>query len=131
VKLEIMNPKVSWLICTNNYDSLLCRAIDSCLNQTYDDFELILVVNGSSRDNIQKNINLKYASDSRVTVLSTPINLLNFSLNFGLNFARGKYVARMDADDIAYPDRLKEQVKYLDSNPGVIVVCSSFDFCYD
>jgi glycosyltransferase involved in cell wall biosynthesis len=124
-------PKVSWLMCTNVYDLLLCNAIESCLNQTYDDFELIIVVNGCDRLAIFNKINYKYGHDLRIKLFKTPIQLLNFRLNLGLHHATGQYIARMDSDDISYRNRLFEQVQYLDENPEVIVVCSSFDFCDD
>ena len=119
-------PKVSWLLCTNRDDVLLHRSICSCLAQTLTDFELLLVVNGPHSSEILQSLQLEYANDARVQVVATPIYLLNFSLSLGLHLARAQYVARMDADDVAAPDRLERQWAYMESHPEVVVLGTSY-----
>lgn len=120
-------PVVSWLICSNCSNQLLKEALASCLNQTYEDFEIIFVANGPNADEIAWQVNNWFGQDARVRVHATPVNYLNFSLNLGLHYARGTFIARMDADDISYPDRLLYQVGYLTQNSGVSILGSFYD----
>lgn len=90
------------------------------------DFELLLVVNGPDVERLVPILTQKYAGDSRVRVIGTPIHLLNFSLSLGLHLARSPYVARMDADDVSHPERLEKQLAYLKSHEGVAVLGSSY-----
>ena len=115
-------PGVSWVLCTNKDDAMLHRAIRSCLAQTFTSFELLLVINGLNYLNFLNLLQLRYAHDPRVRVVATPVYLLNFSLSFGLHLAQGKYIARMDADDVAAPDRLARQWSYMESHPRVAVL---------
>lgn len=126
ILIEPSRLKTSWLLCTNRKDPLLYRAIESCLSQTIKDFELLLIVNGSACIEIVQCLQRQYAEDARVRVVGTPINLLNFSLSLGLHLARGPYVARMDADDVAAPDRLERQWAYMERNPQVAVLGSAY-----
>jgi glycosyltransferase involved in cell wall biosynthesis len=119
-------PSVSWILCTNQDDSLLHRAILSCLTQTLVNFELLLVVNGRECSKIASILRHQYANDARVRIVVTPIHLLNFSLSLGLHLASAPYVARMDADDVAAPDRLERQWAYMESHPQVAVLGSSY-----
>lgn len=119
-------PRVSWLLCTHHDDALLYRAIQSCLAQTLTDFELLIVVNGTNAANIASVLRLRYAGDARVRVEETPVHLLNFSLSFGLHLARAPFVARMDADDIATPERLERQVACMERDPALVVLGSSY-----
>lgn len=119
-------PRVSWLLCTHRDDDLLYRAIQSCLTQTLTDFELLIVVNGTDAANIASALRLCYADDARVRVEETPVHMLNFSLSFGLHMARAPLVARMDADDVAPPERLERQVAYMERDPSLVVLGSSY-----
>lgn len=115
-------PKISVIMPAYNAEAYIKEAIDSILGQTFRDFELI-VLNDCSRDGTEKMI-LSY-SDSRVVYLKNEQNLgVAGTLNRGLDCARGEYVARMDADDIALPNRLERQVAFLDTHPDVIA-CGS------
>lgn len=112
-------PRVSILMCVYNGETYLEQAIDSILAQTYQDFELILV-NDGSRDNTLNIIDDYTAKDNRVINVSNPVNLgLEISLNKGLALARGEYFARQDADDLSLPTRLEKQVDFLDNHPQV------------
>lgn len=93
----------------------ISKAIDSILNQTYSDFEFIIVIDDPKRKDIVELIKKKH--DSRIVPLLNDRNLgLTASLNRAIDFANGEYIARMDADDISRPDRLKRQLSYLVSN---------------
>jgi glycosyltransferase involved in cell wall biosynthesis len=100
-----------------NAAAFLPAAIDSILGQTFTDFELILIDDGS-KDATPDIIN-GYA-DPRIRAVRNPQNLgLIGSLNRGLDLARGEFIARMDADDEALPRRFEEQVRFLDAHPEI------------
>ncbi|WP_159608427.1 glycosyltransferase [Hydrogenophaga sp. PBL-H3] len=125
--LQAGSPKVSWLLCTHQENELLHRAIRSCLNQTLDDFELLLIVNGIHADKLALSLQGVYGRDMRVRVIDTPIYLLNFSLSLGLHLARAPLVARMDADDVSAPDRLERQFDFMERHPSVAVLGSAYE----
>lgn len=110
-------PLVSVLMPVYNSDKYVKQAIDSILQQSYKEFELI-IVNDGSKDNSLSII--KSYNDQRIKLISNPENKgLIYCLNFGITQCKGKYIARMDADDISLPERLQEQVKYMELNPNV------------
>lgn len=90
------------------------------------DFELLLLVNGPNCLAIFTDLELQYAQETKVRVVATPIHLLNFSLSLGLHLAKAPYLARMDADDVAAPERLERQWAYMESNPQVAVLGTSY-----
>lgn len=103
-----------------NGEKHLREAIDSILNQTYTKFELIIVDDGSTDDSV--SIIQRY-KDPRIKLHKNPDNMgLVNTLNAALKLCNGKYVARMDADDICLPDRIYKQVDYLDNNEDVVMV---------
>ncbi len=119
-------PKVSVLMSVFNGDRYLKQAIDSILNQSLIDFEFVIVDDGSSQ--ATKEI-LAAQKDPRIQLIINPLNLgLTKSLNIGLAACRGKYVARMDCDDISCPNRLLKQVDYLESNEEIAVVGSQVEY---
>lgn len=125
---SIESPSVSWILCTHMGGPLLYRAIASCLGQTYADFELILVINGADVISIKEEVmSWDISCDSRVRIYETEIRHLSFSLSLGLHHANGKYIARMDGDDIAYPQRLQMQVEFMKNNPGISVLGTAFE----
>lgn len=107
-------PLVSVLLPVYNAQEYLREAIDSILDQTLGDFELI-IINDGSRDDSKTIIN-SYA-DSRIVLIDQENAGLPISLNRAIAKAKGKYLARQDADDVSLPTRLAEQVGYLESNP--------------
>ena len=117
------SPRVSILMATNSCDGLFRLALASCLEQSFPDFELVLVVNGVSDDTFLQI--REHCGDPRIRLYRTDMRYLQFSLNLGLHFRRGELVARMDADDVAYPQRLARQVGFMDAHPDV-AVCGSF-----
>jgi hypothetical protein len=111
-------PAVSVLMPVYNGEKYLKKAIESVLHQSFADFEFIVVDDGSNDGTA--NILASYQGrDDRIQVLHQSNQGLVAALNTGLSLARGKYVARMDADDIAMPERLAEQVAALDQNSDV------------
>ncbi len=115
-------PIISVIMAMHNGLPYLYAAIDSVLNQTYDDFELIVVDDASSDGSLKI---LQAYHDKRIKLLKNIKQKgLSQSLNRGLAAARGKYIARMDHDDISLPQRLLTQKEYLDLHAQVDVVGS-------
>jgi glycosyltransferase EpsE len=107
-----------------NGQKFLKKAIESILNQTYKDFELI-VINDGSTDATQKI--LSGIEDNRLKVLKNIKNKgVTKSLNIALKLARGEYIARADADEVNIKKRFQEQVDFLDNNPDYVGVGSKF-----
>lgn len=123
------SPKVSVLMAVKDGEKYVRAAIESILTQTFSDFECIIINDGSN--DATADIISEY-SDSRIIFLSNQSNLgLSKSLNIGLEKARGIYLARMDADDIAVSDRLSLQVNHLDMHPEIAVLGGGFSFIDD
>jgi len=113
-------PKVSVVMSVYNDEKYLKESMDSILSQTFDDFEFIIVNDGSS-DKTEEII--KSYNDSRIVYVANIQNLgLPASLNKGIRLANGEYIARMDGDDISFPERFVKQVKFLDINRDYGVV---------
>ena len=113
-------PEVTVLMPVYNGEPYLKAAIESVLAQTYRDFEL-LIINDASTDASAQTI--AGFSDPRIRLLANPKNLnLIGTLNRGLNEAAGRYIARMDQDDISEPERLEAQVAFFKSNPGHVLL---------
>lgn len=118
------NPLVSVVLPTYNRADLLPAAIESILNQTYQNFELIIVDDGST-DNTTELLNAYRQKDKRVKIIRSFENRgISYARNQGNITARGKYIAVMDSDDISLPDRLKKQVAFMEENPDVTVAGS-------
>lgn len=99
----------------NTPSEYLCSAVDSILHQTYQNIEFIIIDDGSS--GATKNT-LRSFHDERIVSICNEHNLgLTKSLNIGLAAARGKYIARMDADDISLPERLEKQLSFMEDHP--------------
>lgn len=121
-----MSDLITVLMCVYNGESFLREAIDSILAQTYDNFEFLIVDDGSTDQS--KSIILGY-SDPRIVLISNEINKgLIFSLNYGVAKAKGHYIARMDADDIADSKRLESQLAHIKSNDLDVVGASAKTF---
>jgi hypothetical protein len=111
------------LLPVYNAGQYLSEAIESILAQTFTRFELI-IINDASTDNSLDII--KSFNDSRIVYLENPVNLkIVATLNKGIALARGKYIARMDADDISMPARLQMQYDYLEKHPET-GVCGTY-----
>jgi len=111
-------PKVSVIMSVYNGEKYLKEAIESILNQTFRDFEFIIVDDGST-DKTPEILNEYAKKDKRIKIITNPKNIgLTKSLNKALKIAKGEYIARMDADDISLPERLKKQVNFLTNYPN-------------
>ena len=113
------NPKVSLLMCVYNGQTHLREAVESILNQSFRDLELVIVDDGSTDSSWQ--ILTEYSTkDSRIVLIQNEANLgLEKSLNKGLAATKGEYFARQDADDVSLSNRLQLQVDFLDNHPEV------------
>ncbi len=118
-------PTVSILMPVYNGAEYLRPAIDCLLKQTFGDFELIIVNDGST-DNTQEIID-SY-DDARIVCLEQENQGVARSLNNGLQVARGKYVRRHDADDVSLPDSLQKQVDFLEAHPDYVMVSNQQAF---
>lgn len=117
-----MSPRVSVIIAAYNAGPYIGEALASTLAQTFADFEIILVDDGSTDDTLARAGGF---DDPRLRVHRNPANLgIAGASNTALALAGGEYVAIMDADDVMMPERLARQVAFLDANPG-IAVCGS------
>ena len=115
--------KISVILPAYNAELYIREAIDSILNQTEPDFEF-LIFNDGSTDATDKII--KSYNDDRIVYKNEETNIGHLDLlNEGLSIAKGKYIARMDADDVALPNRFEEQFNYLEAHPDV-GICGSW-----
>lgn len=118
-------PKVSVIMPVYNAESYLAEAVQSILDQTFIDFEFLIYNDGSTDRSLEI---LNSFSDSRIKVTSvTPNQGYVYHLNTGLREAQGKYIARMDADDISHKQRLEKQVVFMDQNVDVILCGTRFE----
>ena len=118
-----MIPGVSVIIPVYNAEAFLEESIKSILGQTFDDFELILINDGSTDSSYE--IMKKYeAIDGRILIINKCNEGIVQALNQGIHLASGNYICRMDADDIAEHSRIKTQLDYMEDND--IDICGSF-----
>lgn len=118
-----MDNLVSVIMPARNAGAFIKKSIDSILNQSYRNLELI-VVNDRSTDNTLKII--ESINDSRLIVIDGPASGISDAFNTGLSFAKGKYLCRCDADDLYPLERIEEQVKWLDLHQNYIAICGMF-----
>lgn len=119
-------PRLTVLMPTYNVAPWVEEAIQSVLNQTYHDFELLVVDDASTDDTLNR---VRSLDDPRIRIASFPNNVgLSENLNRGLNIIDTELVARMDGDDIAEPDWLETGIRVLDSHPEVGVCSFGFQF---
>ncbi len=120
VKISVLMPVYN----THLYE--LRAAIESILNQTFKDFEFIIINDGSTAE--LENIILSY-KDERIRYYKNETNLkLIATLNKGIHLSRGKYIARLDADDFSAPERLEKQFEYMEAHPDVGLLGTCFEF---
>lgn len=115
---------ISVIMPTYNTDiNMLKSSVESILGQTFRDFEFIIMDDGTTNGSEEY---LKSLTDDRIRIITNPQNIgITKSLNIGLGEARGKYIARMDADDISLPERFEEQFNYMENHPEA-VMCGSW-----
>ncbi len=120
-------PLVSVVLPVYNGAETIRNAVESIFSQTLEDFELIVIDDGST-DNTSEI--LKSMNDDRLIVLYQENKGIVPSLNRGIEIAKGKYIARMDADDVSQPERLEKQVSFLESNPTYGIVGTATKIVY-
>jgi len=115
-------PSVSVIMPVRNCERYVEKAIRSILEQTYTNFEFI-IIDDASTDTTAKIIQRLAESDKRIVFTSNQTNLgLTKNLNIALRKSRGKFIARMDGDDISLPNRFAHQVEFLDAHPEISIV---------
>ena len=119
------NIKITVLMPAYNASNYIGEAIESVLKQTFSDFELLIIDDGST-DNTAEIV--QGFKDSRIVFIQQKNAGIALALNAGLQAARAEYIARFDADDICYPNRLEMQYEFMMNNPGYIVVGSDVDY---
>ena len=118
-------PKVSIVMSCYNAESTLQRAVNSILDQTFTDFELIIIDDASS-DQTSEILNQYALNDTRIQLVTNEKNQgLSYSLNKGIKIAQSQIIARMDADDYAYPDRILKQYEFLLTHKKVDILGSA------
>lgn len=117
--------KITVLMPAYNASDYIYAAIESVLKQTFSDFELLIIDDGSVDDTAEI---VRSFNDSRIVFIQQKNAGIAMTLNTGLKLARAEYVARFDADDICYPNRLEMQYEFMINNPGYVVVGSDVDY---
>lgn len=117
------SPRVSVIMPVYNGEKYLKKAIEGILSQTFKDFELIIINDGSNDKTLEI---IKSYADSRIRLISQENKGIIYSLNRGIAESRGKYIARMDADDISLPERLEKQREFLENNPEYGIIGSTY-----
>lgn len=117
--------KVSVLLATYNCEKTVAQSIDSILSQTFEDWECVICDDCSADSTYEVICSYRDRYPDKFIILKNDINSkLSFSLNRCIEAADGEYLARMDADDIALPERFKQEVEFLDSHPDYAAVGS-------
>jgi glycosyltransferase involved in cell wall biosynthesis len=120
-------PKVSVLLPVYNGERYIVQSVESILKQSYRDFELIVINDGSTD---RTSYLIKGISDTRIVLIEQENQGLTWTLNNTLKVIKGEYIARQDADDLSHPERFFRQVEFLDSHPEVGLV-GSVCLCLD
>lgn len=124
-----MNPKISIIMGIYNCAKTLPDAIDSILNQTITDWQLIMCDDGSVDNTYEVAYSYQKLYPDKIIVVKNKINRgLNYTLNKCLKLASGEYIARMDGDDVCVPDRFAKELTTLLENPEIAIVSSDMDF---
>jgi glycosyltransferase involved in cell wall biosynthesis len=123
-------PAISVLMAVHNGEKFLAEAVESILNQSFGDFEFVIVDDGSV-DNSKRMLSAYAARDTRIRLISQVNQGLTKSLNTALQLARGEFIARFDADDISLPRRFEQQVSALRSNATLVLIGSEVELITD
>lgn len=120
----LSSPIITVLMPVYNCELYIREAVDSILNQTFTDFEFLIIDDASTDETVAI---IKTYNDSRIQLIQKPANSgYTNSLNHGLKIAKGKYIARMDGDDISLPERFVKQVDFLEANQDVVLCGTNF-----
>ena len=129
-RVKVM-PLVSVLMPVYNGEKFLKEATKSVLHQSFGDFEFI-IINDGSKDNTEEIIEDFAKKDNRIVYEKNEKNMgISYTLNKGMRLANGKYIARMDADDISEPERLEKQFEYMENNPNCGVLGTNYVSFYE
>lgn len=123
-----MKPIISVVLPSYNSRLFIKETIESILNQSFTNFELIIINDGST-DNSLSVINS--FQDKRIVILDQENKGLAFSLNRGIKHSRGKYILRIDSDDLCMIDRFEKQFKFMESHPNIGVLGSAVTYIDD
>jgi len=124
-----MYSKISILLPTFNAGNNLFLAVKSILNQSFKNWTLLILDDASTDNSLEKINNL---SDERIKIFKNKINKgISYRLNQGIKLSSTKYIARMDSDDISFPDRLEKQFNFLEKNKDIDLVASKASFFFD
>lgn len=119
---------VSVIMGIYNCESTLYEAVESIFNQTVSDWELIMCDDGSTDKTYEMALKIKEKYPQKIVVLKNEQNQgLNYTLNRCLSVAKGKYIARMDGDDISLPCRFETEMKVLNDNPEIAIVSTDMN----
>lgn len=121
-RIELMSPKVSYIMPVYNGSAFLREALDSILNQSYQNIEII-VINDGSTDNSLEILNTYI--DNRIIIINQTNVGVAKSLNIGIKYSSGEFIARLDQDDLCLVHRTAIQVEYFVSNPSCSVLSGS------
>lgn len=119
------SPRISVIMPAYNAQNFIRKSIESILNQTLTDLEFIIINDGSS-DSTLEIIQEYQRNDSRIKILNQENRGIVKSLNRGIMHSKGDYIARMDADDICWPERLEKQLQYLKENPKIDLISCGY-----
>ena len=119
------NPLISVLLCVFNDEKYIQESIESIISQTYKNWELIVIDDGSEDKSYQL---LKQIKDSRIHIYRQSNRGLTRSLNIAAGYAKGEFLARQDADDLSLPDRFERQIDLFRQNPSLFLVGSDLAF---
>jgi glycosyltransferase involved in cell wall biosynthesis len=123
--MDLNNPKVTVLMPAYNADKYIGESITSVLEQSFTNFEL-LIINDGSTDDTEKII--RSFKDPRIVLTSQENKGVSAALNLGLSHARANYIARFDADDICLPNRLKVQYDFITAYPEYTIIGSAVEY---
>ena len=121
-----MNPKLSIIIPVYNSERWLSQTIESCLNQVWENIEILIVDDGSSDDSVA--IANRYASE-KVKVVTQPNQGASGARSNGLKLAKGDFIQYLDADDLLAPTKISDQIDLLEkSPPNYLAICGTMHF---
>ena len=122
-------PLISVVMPVYNNEKYLSQAIESILSQTFYDFEFIIVCEYGTNDKTIEILEYYLKADSRIILIKNVSKLgISASLNAGIQLSKSEYIARMDSDDVALPNRLKVQIDFMNEHTDVDICCSDVDY---
>jgi glycosyltransferase involved in cell wall biosynthesis len=122
-------PKITVLMPVYNCENYILEAVKSILQQTYTNFEFLIIDDCSTDKTVEI---IKSLNDDRIQLIQKPKNTgITESLNYGIRISKGEYIARMDGDDISLPTRFEKQVAFMEANVDVVVCGTAFEFLHN